>query len=126
MARVGARRVRRHRLFWPGVVGVGYLAVVVAVTAAEYVSELQKLSRGSYTDTFSPFLFSECLTFPSNRLFDVWPGYDYSTGFDAESWRDDLQIGLPPLAGGACRSQTTSPAASVRPSASSPCGLASR
>jgi hypothetical protein len=69
-----APRWRRVTLRWPAVVGGSYLLTTLVVTAAEYVSERSKLSRGFYTDTFSPFAFTHLLTFPVSAIHSDWPG----------------------------------------------------
>ena len=48
---------RESNRFWPTVVAISYLSLVMIVAAAEYFSEMVKLSRGAHTDTFWPFLY---------------------------------------------------------------------
>lgn len=79
-----ARMTTRARLPRAAVRGlmaaVAYVAVVVAVTLVERQSELAKFSRGTYTDTFSPLLFTRLLTLPGS-IVARWPGYPVD-GFD--------------------------------------------
>ena len=71
----GRRGLRRARLLWPLVLGATYLVVTVGVAALEYVSEMSKIGRGFYSDTFSPFLWVHLLTFPVSALHRDWDGY---------------------------------------------------
>jgi hypothetical protein len=66
---------RRRVLLWPFVVGAGYLVVSFAVLTAEYLSECSKLHRGFFTDTFSPFFYTNILSFPVSVVHSDWPGY---------------------------------------------------
>lgn len=72
-------------LFWCCVVGLVYLLFTLAVTAVEVWSEMSKLSRGFYTDTFSPFFFTHILTFPTSGAHSDWPGYPEV--FDEAQWK---------------------------------------
>jgi hypothetical protein len=69
------RRWRQRRLFWPSIVGLTYAVINIAVLAIEYSSEMSKLSRGFYSDTFSPFVVSHLLTFPTSAIRRDWRGY---------------------------------------------------
>lgn len=96
-ARPGAmRRWRRHSLFWPGVIVVPYLLVALSVATVEYFSEMSKLSRGFYTDTFSPFFFTHILTFPTSALYSDWPGYPEV--FDRVQWESIVRHAVGPVA----------------------------
>jgi len=92
----GRRRWRQHALCWPGVIGVAYLVVALAVTAAESLSEMSKLSRGFYTDTFSPFFFTHILTFPTSVVHSDWPGYPVE--FNEAQLKSIVQYALGPVA----------------------------
>jgi uncharacterized membrane protein len=92
----GMRGWRQHPLFWPVVTGVAYLLVTLAVTAVEYLSEMSKLSRGFYTDTFSPFFYTHILTFPASAVHSDWPGYPEE--FNQTRWEDIVQHALGPVA----------------------------
>jgi len=69
----GVRGWLQKPLFWSCVVGLAYFLFTLAVTAAEVFSEMSKLSRGSHSDTFSPFLFTHLLTFPTSLVHSDWP-----------------------------------------------------
>src|SRR5450631_2522509 len=53
-----SRQWRQHLLFWPTVLGIVYTLTALGVMAIEVFSEFSKLSRGFYTDTFSPFFYT--------------------------------------------------------------------
>jgi hypothetical protein len=78
--------------------------------------ELSKLSRGFYTDTFSPFAYTHLLSFPVSAVHSDWPGYPET--FDQSQWRAIVQHAVGPvvivsyrLPGGStpCRQQTLTP-----------------
>jgi hypothetical protein len=92
---VPSRRHRHGTLFWPGVISVAYLVLTLVVTAAEYLSELSKLSRGFYTDTFSPFAYTHLLSFPVSAVHSDWPGYPET--FDQSQWRAIVQHAVGPV-----------------------------
>jgi hypothetical protein len=95
-ARPGAmRRWRQHSLFWPGVIVMPYLVVTLGVAAVEYFSEMSKLSRGFYTDTFSPFFYTHILTFPTSALHSDWPGYPEV--FNRVQWEGIVQHAVGPV-----------------------------
>jgi hypothetical protein len=95
-ARPGAmRRWRQHSLFWPVVIVVTYLVVTLGVAAVEYFSEMSKLSRSFYTDTFSPFFYTHILTFPASALHSDWPGYPEV--FDRVQWESIVQHAVGPV-----------------------------
>jgi hypothetical protein len=58
----------RPRWFWPVLVAGTYAAGGLAVALAEYVSEMAKIGRGTFTDSFSPFLFTDLLTLPTSAV----------------------------------------------------------
>jgi hypothetical protein len=70
-----AARWRHREWYWPGLFGFYYLLVAIASIVVEYISEMSKLSRGFYTDTFSPFFYTELLTLPTSWLRAKWQGY---------------------------------------------------
>lgn len=82
-------------LFWPSVVGVPYLLVTLSVASAEYLSEMSKLSRGFYTDTFSPFFYTHILTFPTSAFHSDWPGYPEV--FNQAQWESIVQHAVGPV-----------------------------
>jgi hypothetical protein len=93
-----ARRLskwRQHLLFWPVVVGLVYLIVTLAVTAAEYFSEMSKVSRGFFSDTFSPFMYTHLLTFPTSAIHRDWHGYPVF--FDQAQFRRILRDAAGPV-----------------------------
>jgi hypothetical protein len=95
-SRPGAMRGwRQHSLFWAGVTVVPYLLVTLGVAAVEYFSEMSKLSRGFYTDTFSPFFYTHILTFPTSALHSDWPGYPEV--FDRVQWESIVQHAVGPV-----------------------------
>ena len=61
-------RRRSHLSFWPVLIALVYLAVTLTVMVIEYVSEMSKIARGFHTDTFSPFLFTNLLTYPVSAV----------------------------------------------------------
>jgi hypothetical protein len=76
----------RDRLwFWPVIVTISYLVVASATVTLEYTSEMSKISRGMFTDTFAPYVFSELLTLPISKLHPAWHGYP--DGFDPAVYR---------------------------------------
>jgi hypothetical protein len=85
----------RQRLFWPGLIGAGYLVASVAVAAVEYLSELSKISRGFFTDTFSPFLYTDILTFPVSELHADWHGYP--AVFTEPTFRSTVRHAMGPM-----------------------------
>lgn len=87
---------RQHTLFWPSVIGLVYLLVTLAVMAVEYISEMSKLSRGFYTDTFSPFVYTHVLTIPASAVHSDWPGYPQE--FNETQWKGIVQHALGPVA----------------------------
>lgn len=91
----GLRRWRQRPLFWPSAAGLGYLLVTLGVAAAEYFSEMSKLSRGFATDTFSPFLYTHILTFPTSAMHSDWSGYPEV--FDEAQWRSTVQHAVGPV-----------------------------
>jgi hypothetical protein len=52
-----------------------YLVANLAILAIEYFSEMSKISRGFFSDTFSPFAYTNLLTFPASVVHSDWPGY---------------------------------------------------
>jgi ABC-type phosphate/phosphonate transport system permease subunit len=94
--RGGQRGWRQHSLFWPCAIGLVYLLVTLAVMAVEYISEMSKLSRGFYTDTFSPFFYTHILTFPASAVHSDWPGYPGE--FNETQWKSIVQHALGPVA----------------------------
>lgn len=54
---------------------------------------MSKLSRGSYSNTFSPFLFTHILTFPTSLVHSDWPGY--TEVFDEAQWKAIVWHALP-------------------------------
>jgi len=80
-----SRQWRQHLLFWPTVLGIVYTLTALGVMAIEVFSEFSKLSRGFYTDTFSPFFYTHVLTFPTSTVHSDWPGYPEV--FDEAQWK---------------------------------------
>jgi hypothetical protein len=85
---------RRGPAFWPAVSATGYLVVMGAVVTAEYVSEMAKIARGTFTDTFSPFLFTDLLTYPVSSLHRGWQGYPPQ--FSAVGYRSAVRASIAP------------------------------
>jgi hypothetical protein len=75
--------------FWPTVVAAVYAAAAVLTLVLEYASEMSKISRGMFTDTFEPLVFSELLTFPISTLHSVW--HRYPDAFDAGVYRQHVR-----------------------------------
>lgn len=88
--------VRHHRGLWPVVTASVYLVGTAAVAVAEYVSEMSKISRGTYTDTFSPFLLTQLLTLPMSAAHSAWHGY--AAQFSAEAYRHAVRSAVAPTA----------------------------
>ena len=89
-------RWRQHLLFWPTVLGTAYLLIAFGVMAIEVFSEFSKLSRGFYTDTFSPFFYTHVLTFPTSAVHSDWPGYPEV--FDEARWKSIVWHAIGPVA----------------------------
>lgn len=70
-----------------------YPLTVLLVMLLEYRSELDKIARGTFSDTFSPFAFTHLLTLPSSLIVDPWPGYP--DAFDEAIFRRLLHEALP-------------------------------
>lgn len=79
---------------WPTATAICYLVVVAATFVLEYRSEQSKISRGTYTDTFSPYLFSHLLTLPMSTAHDEWGGYP--TRFDPAEFRQLVRAAVWP------------------------------
>ncbi len=90
------RPTRRRRTGRPVTAAAPYLVVAVAVTTAEYVSELSKTSRGTYTDTFSPLLLTQLLTLPLSAAHGAWSGYPAQ--FSPAAYRQAVHAALVPTA----------------------------
>jgi len=66
-----------------------YLVAVLTVIHLDHGSELAKLARGAYTDTFSPLGLSRAAAWPGSSL---GPVSEYPDGpFDAGTYRSALQ-----------------------------------
>jgi hypothetical protein len=66
--------------------GLLYLLLAGGVATVERHSENDKISRGTYTDTFEPLQISRGLTWPLEvALVDDWPGYPET--FDATAYK---------------------------------------
>jgi hypothetical protein len=76
-------------LFWVVLLSGSYLIINAAALIAEYLSEMSKLDRGFYTDTFSPFLYSNLFTIPVSKIHNVWPGYP--DVFQVDEWRQQVR-----------------------------------
>lgn len=87
---------QHRRARWPAAAATIYLAVTATVAVAEYVSEMSKISRGTYTDTFSPFLFTTLLTLPVSAAHSAWHGYPVR--FSAIAYRHAVDSGIAPAA----------------------------
>jgi hypothetical protein len=85
---------RRSPLFWAATWGLIYLVASVAVTFIEYRNEVSKLSRGTFTDTVSPYFYANVATFPTSSFVAHWPGYPGD--FDEARWKAALHDGLWP------------------------------
>lgn len=91
------RHSARHRRgLWPLAASAAYLVVTVIVAAAEYVSEMSKIGRRTYTDTFSPFLFTKLLTLPMSAAHSAWTGYPVQ--FSTDAYRHTVRSAVPPTA----------------------------
>lgn len=86
--------MRRPIWLWPTAVTACYLLVVVLIFFLEYVSEQSKISRGTYTDTFSPYLFSHLLTLPMSAAHNEWGGYP--ARFDPTQFRHLARAAVEP------------------------------
>lgn len=64
------RFVRRRPWAVALIVAFAYGALLTGVAAAEYVSEMQKIDRGAYTDTFPPLLGTALLSWPSSSVVE--------------------------------------------------------
>jgi hypothetical protein len=91
----GVRNWLQKPLFWSCVVGVAYFLFTLAVTAVEVFSEMSKLSRGFFSNTFSPFFFTHLLTFPTSVVHSDWPGYPEV--FDEAQWKSIVWHALGPV-----------------------------
>lgn len=76
-----------------GAVALGYYSFAMAVLLLEYFSEGDKLSRGMHTDTFSPFIWTEVISWPSSAFLPDWKGYPGR--FDHLAWQRALNASLP-------------------------------
>jgi hypothetical protein len=85
---------RDHLLFWPVTASVFYIVVNLAVMGLEYRSEMSKLSRGFFSDTFTPYAFTHLLTFPTSALWPDWHGYPEV--FDETPWKDTVRDAVGP------------------------------
>jgi hypothetical protein len=65
----------------------------MSILLIEYLSESKKLSRGTYTDTVSPFVWSEVTTWPSSIFVATWQGYPER--FKRSAWQQSLNDALP-------------------------------
>ena len=83
------RRWRSRLFFWPAIVAAVYAAVAVLTLVLEYISEMSKISRGMFTDTLEPVVFSELLTFPMSTVHPVW--HRYPDAFDAAVYRQHVR-----------------------------------
>lgn len=83
------RRWRERVFFWPTVVAAVYAATAVLALVLEYTSEMSKISRGMFTDTFAPVVFSELLTFPMSTLHPVW--HSYPEAFEPAIYRQHVR-----------------------------------
>ncbi len=82
----------RGPLIFGAAVAAAYLALVLAVIHLNYSSEVAKLARGAYTDTFSPLGLARAAAWPGSYL---GPISDYPDGpFDAGTYRSELQPSL--------------------------------
>jgi hypothetical protein len=91
---------RHHILFWPVTASALYLVCTLAVTAAKYFSEMSKLSRGFYSDTFSPYFYTHILTFPTSSVLPDWHGYpdvSETQWFDATQWKESVRDAVGPV-----------------------------
>jgi len=76
-----------------GLIALGYVAFAITTLLLEYRSESDKLSRGMYTDTFSPFIFSDLVSWPTSAFVSHWTGYP--DRFSQESWQKALNDAVP-------------------------------
>ena len=92
-----ARQPHQHRQGpWPTAISAVYLVLSVSVAAAEYLSEMAKINRGTETDTFSPFLFIKLLTLPTSAAHPAWHGYPAQ--FSAAAYRHAVRSAAAPTA----------------------------
>ena len=84
----GAPRLKRV-VWWSSL----YPSLSLVVLLLEYRSELTKIDRGFFTDTFSPFFFTHLLTFPASSWRCAWHGYPVD--FDAHAFRALVARALP-------------------------------
>jgi len=87
-------RLRRRALGVLAGLTVGYVTVSALVLALEYRIEVDKISRGTFTDTFSPFLYTNIVTFPASAFHSVWRGYPEE--FQKTTYRDALHASIEP------------------------------
>lgn len=75
----------------PLLVCLAYVSLLVTVNEVERASEMAKISRGVYSDTFSPTLFMELLTVPASwRVTRSLPTYPRT--FDAAAYRRVVDV----------------------------------
>jgi len=85
------RRWQKSLIFGAAVAAL-YLTAVLAVIYLDYSSEVAKLARGAYTDTFSPLGLARVAAWPGSYL---GPLSDYPDGpFNAVTYRAALRPSL--------------------------------
>lgn len=83
---------RRSWLKLSSLVALGYYAAAVTALLLEYLSESNKLGRGTYTDTFNPLVFTDIVTWPTSVFVAEWKGYPREA--DA-IWQNTLNDSMP-------------------------------
>lgn len=76
-----------------GLVALGYYALAVTTLLVEYLSESEKLSRGTFTDTFGPLVYAELVAWPTSWFVADWAGYPQQ--FSETEWQKALNDSLP-------------------------------
>ena len=94
--RSGRARRARPRPMWfrPVVAGAIYAVVAVAITAGSYLSEMSKISRGTASDTFSPFMYANVFTAPVSMVHSSWDAYPIF--FNRARYREAVRQAVPP------------------------------
>jgi hypothetical protein len=73
-------------------VSVVYAALVLSVNRAEVHSEMQKIDRGVFTDTFPPLIFTKAVTLPASAT-SVASVPNYPVDFDRSAYRSVVEDG---------------------------------
>jgi hypothetical protein len=76
-----AGRPSRSVPFWTVILSVGYLIINVALLIAEYLTDMSKLDRGFFSDTLSPYCYTNILTTPTSKIHIAWAGFPFNFDF---------------------------------------------